>query len=132
VQVDLSRAKPHPRDRPAEPDDPLNLHAVEVDGDPDLMLRLLVEEYARLGWRLDSLLAMFRDPFYQAAHGLWLLYGEEELRRRITATLARCGVLRASTAHAQPASERLVQLDLPQATQDRAQKTPNTTSPMDA
>ena len=76
--------KVHPATRPVEPDDPMNLFAVEVPGDPELMLRLLVEEYARMGWGLDALLGLFRDPFYVAAHGLWLHYGEEELKRRLS------------------------------------------------
>jgi hypothetical protein len=114
MEIDLSRAKPHPARRAMEPEDPLNLHAVEVPGDPQRMLRMLVEEYARMGWNLEALLAMFRDPLYRAAHGLWLLYGEEELRRRITAVLARTGVWRARTLNSRPISEQLVQIELPQ------------------
>lgn len=120
MEVDLSRAKPHPKDRPIEPEDPLNLHAVEVPGDPERMLRLLVEEYARMGWDLESLLRLFREPFYRAAHGLWLLYGEEELRRRISDALARCGVIRSRTVATQPVSEQLVQIDVPHATKAKA------------
>lgn len=104
--------KVHPATRPVEPDDPMNLFAVEVPGDPELMLRLLVEEYARMGWGLAELLGLFRDPFYVAAHGLWLHYGEEELTTRLTALLKRVGVIRTKTTVSVPASERLVQIDL--------------------
>ena len=55
--------KVHPASREILPDDPMNLHAVEVPGDTELMLRLLVEEYARMGWNLESLLELARDPF---------------------------------------------------------------------
>jgi hypothetical protein len=113
MQVDLSLAKPHPKDRAVELDDPMDLQAFEVSGDPQVMLRMLVEEYARMGWALDEVMALFRDPFYVAAHGLWLLFGEEELRRRISQVLARCGIVRTTTKLSTPASERLVQIELP-------------------
>jgi hypothetical protein len=112
--------KVHPATRPVEPDDPMNLFAVEVPGDPELMLRLLVEEYARMGWGLDALLGLFRDPFYVAAHGLWLHYGEEELRRRLAAMLSRVGVVRTRTTTRDPASEQLVQIDLSTVAKGRA------------
>lgn len=112
--------KVHPATRPVELDDPMNLFAVEVPGDPELMLRLLVEEYARMGWGLDALLGLFRDPFYVAAHGLWLHFGEEELRRRLTAMLRRVGVVRTKTTTSAPASERLVQIDLKTVAKGRA------------
>lgn len=111
--VDLSQAKPHPRDRNVEPEDPMNLHAVELDGDPELMLRILIEEYARMGCDLASLVSLCRDPFYSGLHGLWLHFGEAEMRRRILAILSRCGVTRVRVVHEQPADEQLVQLTLP-------------------
>jgi hypothetical protein len=114
MEVDLSRAKPHPAQRAVEPDDPYNLHAVEVPGDPERMLALLVEEYARMGWDLESLMRVFREPFYRAAHGLWLLYGEDELRRRVASVLARSGVVRTRTVQSQPKAAGLVQIDIPQ------------------
>ncbi len=103
--------KIHPATRGVEPDDPMDLHAFEVPGDSELMLRMLVEEYARMGWGLEALMSLFRDPFYHSAHGLWLRYGEEELRRRVAAMLARTGVIRVRTVAAPPA-EQLVQIDL--------------------
>jgi hypothetical protein len=112
--------KVHPATRPVEPEDPMNLFAVEVPGDPELMLRLLVEEYARMGWGFDALADLFRDPFYVAAHGLWLHYGEEELRRRLTTMLRRVGVVRTKTTMAAPTSERLVQIDLSTVAKGRA------------
>jgi hypothetical protein len=117
--VDLSRAKPHPKDRAVEPDDPMNLHAVELDGDPNLMLRVLVEEYARMGCDVESLLELCREPFYRGFHGLLLHFGEEELRRRIIAILARCGVTRVRMVREQPADEQLVQIALPSGQPER-------------
>lgn len=111
--------KVHPATRPVEPDDPMNLFAVEVPGDPELMLRLLVEEYARMGWGLADLLLLFRDPFYVAAHGLWLHYGEDDLRRRLAELLGRVGVVRTKVTTRVPLSEQLVQIDLAKATKGR-------------
>jgi len=104
--------KVHPATRQVEPDDPMNLHGIEVAGDPEIMLRMLVEEYARMGWGLEELMSLFRDPFYQAAHGLWLRYGERETRNRLEAILARIGVIRVRTVAA-PAAEELVNIKLP-------------------
>ena len=104
--------KVHPASREMLPDDPLNLHAMEVPGDTELMLRLLVEEYARIGWNQESLLELAKDPFYQAFHGLLQLYGEEELRRRITEILARIGVTRVTTVAAQAQTAQRVQVEL--------------------
>ncbi len=89
--------KVHPASREMLADDPLDLHAVEIHGDADLMLRLLVEEYARMGWGLDPILDLARDPFYQSLHGLYKLFGAEEFGRRVEAVLARVGVIRVTT-----------------------------------
>ena len=109
--------KVHPATRPVEPDDPMNLHGFEVPGDPELMLRIFVEEYARMGSSLNELMSMCREPFYQAAHGLWLAYGEEELRRRMAGILARSGVVRVTTVTSGPSRQtppqKLVQITVP-------------------
>ncbi|HUY31790.1 MAG TPA: hypothetical protein VMV69_03350 [Pirellulales bacterium] len=103
--------KVHPATRGVEPDDPMDLHGFEVPGDSELMLRMLVEEYARMGWGLEALMSLFRDPFFHSAHGLWLRYGDEELRRRVAAILTRTGVIRVRTVTA-PETEQLVQINL--------------------
>ena len=101
--------KVHPATRAVEPEDPLNLHGFEVPGNPDIMLRMLVEEFARLGYGLDGLMHLCRDPFYHALHGIWLQLGDEELRRRMGQIFARVGVLRVRTLSA-PATEELIQI----------------------
>jgi hypothetical protein len=105
--------KVHPASREMLADDPLELSGVEVDGDPQLMMRLLVEEYARMGYGVEAIMGLARDPFYTGFHGLWRLYGEESLKEQIGAILARCGVVRVTATHSQPLSEQLVQLALP-------------------
>ena len=104
--------KVHPATRAIEPEDPMNLHGVEVDGDPEIMLRMLVEEYARMGCGLDELMDLCRQPFYVGFHGLLQFYGEAELKRRVSGILSRCGVFRVVMREATPQLEQLVQLDL--------------------
>ena len=108
-------AKIHPATREVLPDDPLSLHGVELPGDTDLMLRLLVEEYARLGFGLDRLMDLARDPFYQSFYGLRSVYGEQELRRRMANVLDRVGVSRIKIVEQQvePLPGQLVEIDLP-------------------
>lgn len=106
-------AKIHPASREILPDDPLEMHGMVVPGDVELMLHLLVEEYARIGWGVDDILRLARDPNYVAFHCLWQRYGEPEFRRRVTKALSRCGVVRVNVQEAVPLSERLVQIDLP-------------------
>jgi len=103
--------KVHPATRPVEPEDPMELHAVEVRGDPELMLNVLVEEYARNGFDLQALMNLCRDPFYQGLYGLWNFFGEEVLRQKIITILGRCGVMKATVSEIAQAPETLVQLD---------------------
>lgn len=104
-------AKVHPATRAVLPDDPMGLHALEVPGDADLMLRLLVEEYARIGYDLEAIMRLASDPNYVGFHGLLKTHGEDEFRRRIRQVLARTGVIRVKTAD--PVSRQLVQIQLP-------------------
>ena len=106
-------AKVHPATREILPDDPLEMHAVQVPGDANLMLRLLVEEYARIGWGLEPIMQLARDPNYRAFHGLYQLFGEDELRRRVADIISRCGIIRVKTKETAPGSEQLVQIELP-------------------
>jgi len=106
-------AKVHPASREILPDDPMDMHGFEVPGDPNLMLRLLVEEYARIGWGAEAMMQLARDPNYQAFHGLWQLFGEDELHRRVVEIVSRCGVIRVKTTEVQPLPDQLVQIDLP-------------------
>jgi hypothetical protein len=106
--------KIHPATREMLPEDPLDLHGIEVPGDPDLMLRLLVEEYTRMGAGVEVIMQLARDPFYQAFHGLRQHFGDDELSRRVNEIVARSGVVRVKTVESNPLSEQLVQADLPQ------------------
>ncbi len=107
-------AKIHPATREILPDDPMEMHGFEVPGDPNLMLRLLVEEYARIGWGAEEILQLARDPNYQAFHGLLQFFGEEKLSSQIEKILARCGVMRVTAKETVPISERLLQIETPE------------------
>jgi hypothetical protein len=105
--------KTHPASREILPDDPLEMQAFEIPGDRELMLRLLVEEYARIGWGVEAMMQIARDPNYTAFHGLHQSLGEEELRRQVSNIVGRCGVIRITATESEPVSEQLVQIELP-------------------
>lgn len=86
--------KLHPLARPVEPEDPLILNATSVAGDPDLMIRAVVQEYAWLGWSADEIISLFRDPFFPVLHSLWQTLGDTELRNRIASFVETFGVFR--------------------------------------
>jgi len=86
--------KVHPMTRGMEPDDPLSLHATPVEGDPEALIRAVVQEYAWMGFDLDEIVTLFRDPFYPMLHGLWVALGEAGIRGRIDAVLRCHGVYR--------------------------------------
>ena len=62
-----------------DPQDPVALHGVEVP-DPDgaslrAMAECFVEEYLRLGFPPERVLALFRTPAYPLAHRAWTALG---------------------------------------------------------
>jgi hypothetical protein len=105
--------KTHPATREILPEDPLEMHAVEVDGDTELMLRLLVEEYARMGWDADQILELSRDPNYLTFHALWRMIGENDMRQRLRQIVSRCGVVRVTAVERPAEPEQLVTLRIP-------------------
>ncbi len=107
--------KVHPATREVLPEDPMDLHGFEVPGDPDLMMRMLVEDYARMGWNTEAIMSLANDSNYQVFHGLLRMFGEDELRRRIADVIARCGVIRVKTTEREPPPTQFVQIDLPAA-----------------
>lgn len=102
--------KVHPLDREMLPEDPLEMQAFEVPGDTELMFRIVIEEFARMGWDRSAILGLARDPFYAALHGLWRLYGEEGFTRRVNQVLSRVGVVRVRTFEKPPPSD-LMQIE---------------------
>lgn len=94
----------HPKDRPAEAADPLQMMAGGVEGDPLLMFDCIVEEYSRLGCGEQEILQLFDDPLFLATRGLRDLLGKESTRERVRAVLSRCGTLRVSVRSVHPDS----------------------------
>ena len=88
----------------AEPEDPMRLRAELVEGDPQVMLDGLIEEYARMGWDAGQIARIFEDPFFGATHALASRLGGEVIRDRIEETLQRCGVFRFDTVEVRPAA----------------------------
>lgn len=103
--------KVHPASREILPEDPMEMTGYQVSGDPRLMLRLLVEEYARIGWDTEAIMRLARDPNYRGFYGLLQLYGEDSLRNHIAEILSRTGVIRVKTFEKEREPECLVQLN---------------------
>lgn len=79
-----------------EAEDPLELHGWQLPGNPELMLRLLVEEYARFGCSAEQILAMAQDGWYSAFYALRQQLGEQRFAGVVHETMARCGQARVS------------------------------------
>lgn len=85
--------KVHPLDRVAEADDPFELMAEPAVGDPGVMLDCMLEEFAWMGWNASQLESLFYHPGYPVLGALRDHFGDDEIRNRIQALLARTGVL---------------------------------------
>jgi hypothetical protein len=103
----------HPKDRPMEVEDPLELHGVELDGDTDVLFTCLVEEFARIGWDTETILRTFAQSEYQGPYRLMRSIGADAARQRIEQIVSRCGIWKTSTVEqpTQPEAQ-LVQLNV--------------------
>lgn len=109
--------KVHPLTRAVETEDPMELVATPVHGDPAVMLDCIVQEFAWMGWDVGQLLGLFRSPDYPVLGQLLEYYGEDEVRRRIEGLLHGMGVFRVEeTIAADPPEEtdepELIQLTI--------------------
>jgi hypothetical protein len=68
------------------------MHAISLEGDPEVMLECLVQEYAWLGWSAYEILALFEDPAYPALAELHRRFGAAGLRERVAQRLGTAGV----------------------------------------
>lgn len=69
-----------PHDDP-DPTDPNMLVGVMLPADAEAtrdMAYVFAEEFARLGYTREQLLALFKNPCYGGAHGAYLALGEKE------------------------------------------------------
>jgi len=65
-----------------DPEDPFTLVGVGLDSDPDDealadMAWSVVEEYVRLGCTGEQIVRLFHNPFFQLAHQILRVKGEE-------------------------------------------------------
>lgn len=110
--------KTDPRSRHAEPEDPMELMAEQVVGDPAIMLECILQEFAWMGWNSEQLLSLFHNPGYPMLCDLRAHYGDDEIRRQVEALVEGWGVFqfRETIAEPDPTEDEeplsLVQIDL--------------------
>jgi hypothetical protein len=111
--------KVHPATRAVEPEDPMSLHATPAPGDPEVMIRCVVQEYAMMGMKADLIMTLFRDPYYPALNDLLSALGEATLRQRVDHIISQIGVFRYHVVEAPAASDlpELIELGLPESNQ---------------
>jgi hypothetical protein len=85
-----------------QPDDPFEMGAEMVEGDPTVMLTCLIEEYARMGWDAGRIARIFDNPFFLASHGLAKRFGRGAIHAFIEHTVRRCGVYRFQVVEQNP------------------------------
>lgn len=118
--------KVHPLSRPVEAEDPLELMASPVEGDPEIMLQAIVEEFAWLGFSTEELLGLFGNPNYPVLNHLAEHFGRDEVRRRIEARLGDTGIIRFTEVIAddplpeEVAADELIQLSVDKVVQGRS------------
>lgn len=98
-------SKVHPLARDAEPEDPYELMAERVPGDPEVMLECLLQEFLWMGWDADQLWPLFHDPSYPLLQELQQHFGADELRRRLDRLTKQWGTLRFRESIAEPEEE---------------------------
>ncbi|MER3415350.1 MAG: hypothetical protein C4297_03935 [Gemmataceae bacterium] len=75
--------KLHPLLREATAEDPWQLTAVPLPGDPLVMLDSILSEYIMMGVDPRELLNLFSDPSYPVLHALLRHFGEAFVAQRI-------------------------------------------------
>jgi hypothetical protein len=107
--------KVHPLSRAATEEDPFELMAEPVPGDPVVMLECILQEFAWMGYGREQLLGLFHHPGYPVLCQLREYFGDEGVRRQVDELVARWGVLRFRETIVEPEDEPddhdLVQLE---------------------
>ena len=79
------------------PTDPTMLVGVELPADADTtedMAYVFAEEFARLGFKKQRLMSLFKSSFYAGAHRAYVQLGEEVIERIVDECLAIWGRVR--------------------------------------
>lgn len=67
--------------KPFEDDDPMERVGVILpEGDLEEMAECLVEEFIKMGFRDEELFQLFKSPFYEGTHRIYLEKGEEYVK----------------------------------------------------
>jgi hypothetical protein len=115
--IDQFVPKVHPLSRQAETDDPLELMAQPIAGDPQVMLEGLLQEFLWMGWGEAEMMRLFFDPGYPVLCQLREHFGDDAIRQQVRSLLSRTGVLSFRETLAEPDSDddepELVQLTIP-------------------
>ncbi|RME93118.1 MAG: hypothetical protein D6766_08765 [Verrucomicrobia bacterium] len=75
-------------------DDPMELNGmafVTTEDTTEAMAECFIEEYLRLGYTAEQVLALFRDPFYLGVHMVLQNRGEPFVRETINRVFAMWG-----------------------------------------
>ncbi len=83
--------------REPDPSDPNVLVGVVLPADAEAvrdMAYAFAEEFVRMGYDRQRLLAVFKNPFYAAAHGAYRALGEEAIGAIMDECLAAWGGVR--------------------------------------
>ncbi len=66
-----------------DPKDPLEMHAVSIEGSFDEMADAVVDEFICMHFSQEALWELFRNPFYQSTHAIYQMKGEAYVQKLI-------------------------------------------------
>lgn len=66
-----------------EPEDPMELVGVELQGDTSDALDTFVQEYLLMGWDATQIMFLFRSSYYAATHQIYKTLGEVIVKERV-------------------------------------------------
>ncbi len=75
-------------------EDPLEMNGVALvtqEDTTDAMCECFIEEFMRMGYDAEQILALFRNPHYLGMHVVLEKMGEQFLRERVAQVFARWG-----------------------------------------
>jgi hypothetical protein len=67
-----------------DPEDPMELVGVAIpEGDDDLALDGIVQEYLFMGWNVTQIMFLFTSPYYGATHQIYERKGSAYVTERV-------------------------------------------------
>ena len=87
-------------DKPFDADDPLAITAAPCpDGDLDTQVAIMVEEFLKMGTSRETMLQLFRNPFYTFLHACRERVGDGAVAALVERVAGKWGVFRFTTRH---------------------------------